>query len=204
MRRGLRRVGACANARKTALPAPTISSISPATGSPNQATPVTIVGTGFSGGGATSVTIDSVLGDFVVVDSTHITATFPVDTHLGDVYDVIVTGPGGSNTLTNGFSIPLAGIDSIENTTQSTTNTGSGSTSPECIIHGWGLLVQNISNVLVFGGSDFYEFGFSTGDDNTGDSGSIGHHATGAASIQLIGPDPFPVVFTWASHWTYT
>ncbi len=79
----------------TYIPAPTVSSILPASGSPLGGTTVTISGTDFTG--ATSVTIGgSAAAGITVVNATTITATTPVGT-LG-VRDVAVTTPGGTGT----------------------------------------------------------------------------------------------------------
>lgn len=83
-------------------PAPTVSSVSPNSGSTDGGTSVTVTGTGFSSGasvtfggaGATGVT---------VVGSTSITATTPAHA-AGEVNVVVTNTDGQSGTLTNGFT----------------------------------------------------------------------------------------------------
>ncbi|HKY43050.1 MAG TPA: IPT/TIG domain-containing protein [Pyrinomonadaceae bacterium] len=82
--------------------APTISSISPNTGSTSGGTSVTITGTGFLSGA--TVTIGGTAATNVsVVSSTSITATTPA--HAAGTVDVVVTNTDSQNaTLTNGFT----------------------------------------------------------------------------------------------------
>ncbi len=84
-----------------AATAPVVSSLSPSTGSTSGGTAVTIAGTDFTG--ATNVTIGGQAATNVsVVSATQITATTPA--HIAGAVDVVVTTPGGSGTLTNGFT----------------------------------------------------------------------------------------------------
>ncbi len=84
-----------------AAAAPVVSSLSPSTGSTSGGTAVTIAGTDFTG--ATNVTIGGQAATNVsVVSATQITATTPA--HIAGAVDVVVTTPGGSGTLTNGFT----------------------------------------------------------------------------------------------------
>ncbi|MFK3967469.1 IPT/TIG domain-containing protein [Ensifer adhaerens] len=79
----------------------TISSVSPASGSPTGGTSVTIPGTGLAG--ATTVKFGSVpAASFTVNSDTQITAVAPPGT-AGPV-DIVVTTGSGSVTLPNGFS----------------------------------------------------------------------------------------------------
>ena len=76
-------------------PAPTVTSISPSTGTTLGGTSVTITGANFTG--ATGVTIGGTAATNVsVVSATSITATTPAGT--AGTASVIVTTPGGSNT----------------------------------------------------------------------------------------------------------
>ncbi len=86
--------------------APTISAVDNTRGNAVGTTAggftVTITGTGFDTGGLTGVTFGGTSGTSLnVLDDTTATIVAPAKT-AGQV-DVIVTGPGGSNTLTNGF-----------------------------------------------------------------------------------------------------
>ncbi|HXG19026.1 MAG TPA: LamG-like jellyroll fold domain-containing protein [Methylomirabilota bacterium] len=86
----------------TPAAAPTVSSVSPASGPTSGGTSVTIAGTNFATGasvsfGGTAATTVS------VVSATSITATTPA--HAAGVVSVVVTNPDGqSGTLTNGFT----------------------------------------------------------------------------------------------------
>ncbi|WP_284758092.1 Ig-like domain repeat protein [Agrobacterium sp. fls2-241-TYG-188a] len=84
-----------------AAAAPVVISLSPSTGSTSGGTAITIAGTDFTG--ATNVTIGGQAATNVsVVSATQITATTPA--HIAGAVDVVVTTPGGSGTLTNGFT----------------------------------------------------------------------------------------------------
>ena len=83
-------------------PAPTVSSVSPNSGSTNGGTSVTITGTNFSAG-ATVTFGGTAASNVNLVSSTSITATTPA--HAAGAVNVVVTNSGGpSGTLTNGFT----------------------------------------------------------------------------------------------------
>ncbi|OCJ09077.1 hypothetical protein A6U87_09470 [Rhizobium sp. AC44/96] len=86
----------------TVIPAtPTVSSISPASGTTAGNTSVTITGTSLSG--ATAVTFGGTAATSYTVNSpTLITATTPA--HAAGAVDVAVTTPGGSAILSNGYT----------------------------------------------------------------------------------------------------
>jgi formylglycine-generating enzyme required for sulfatase activity len=82
-------------------PAPTVSSVSPTSGSTLGGTAITITGTAFTG--ASSVTVGGVAAmSVVVVSPTSITAVTPSGT--AGARNVAVTTAGGTATLTNGFT----------------------------------------------------------------------------------------------------
>ena len=83
-------------------PAPTVTSISPNSGSTTGGTSVTITGTNFASGA--TVKFDSTAASNVnVVNSTTITATSPA--HAAGTVSVVVTNANGqSGTLSNGFT----------------------------------------------------------------------------------------------------
>jgi hypothetical protein len=89
--------------------APTITTISPNSGSVEGGTPVTITGTGFVSGA--TVTIDgNAPTSVVVVNPTTITAVTPPGTDLNNANDVIVTNPNGqasNTTVTFNFTSSL-------------------------------------------------------------------------------------------------
>ena len=85
----------------TYVPAPTVSSVNPASGPTAGATNVTITGTNFQASGVTTVTFGGVPATAVVATSaTTITATTPAHTAGG--VDVVVTNPDGQASGTTG------------------------------------------------------------------------------------------------------
>ena len=77
--------------------APTVTSLSPTSGTTLGGTTVTITGTNLTG--ATAVTIGGVAAtSFTVVNATTITAVTPA--HAAGAVDVAVTTPGGTGTGT--------------------------------------------------------------------------------------------------------
>ena len=80
---------------------PTITTISPNSGSTNGGTAVTITGTNFISG-ATVTFGGTAASNVSVVSSTSITATTPA--HAAGAVNVVVADSNGSGTLTNGFT----------------------------------------------------------------------------------------------------
>jgi autotransporter passenger strand-loop-strand repeat protein len=80
-----------------AQPAPSISSISPATGPATGGTSVTINGANFVG--VTGVSFGGVAASFVVVSATKVTATAPAGT-AGQAVDITVTSAAGTSAKT--------------------------------------------------------------------------------------------------------
>jgi formylglycine-generating enzyme required for sulfatase activity len=86
---------------------PTISSVSPNTGSTSGGTAITITGTNLTG--ASSVTIGGVAATSVsVVSSTTVTAVTPAGS--AGAKTVSITTPGGTANLTSGFTYTTAGV----------------------------------------------------------------------------------------------
>ena len=81
--------------------APTISSVSPSSGSSSGGTAVTITGTNFVAG-ATVTFGGTAASNVTVSSSTSITATTPA--HAAGAVNVVVSDSNGSGTLTNGFT----------------------------------------------------------------------------------------------------
>lgn len=90
--------------------APTIASLSPASGDPAGGASVVITGTNFDSG--TTVTLGAVNATVTATTATTITITTPASTTVGQV-DVVVTNSQGSATLTGGFSYTSITIASI-------------------------------------------------------------------------------------------
>ncbi|WP_167332668.1 putative Ig domain-containing protein [Rhizobium freirei] len=97
----------------TYIAAPTVSSISPNSGSVTGGTSVTVSGTNLTG--ATSVTFGSMAASSFTVDSaTSITATVPA--HAAGAVNVAVATVGGTGTLVGGYTFlnpPVAGNVSL-------------------------------------------------------------------------------------------
>jgi len=88
-------------------PVPTVSSVSPSSGSSNGGTNLTITGTNFAAG--STVTFGGTAASNVtVVNSTTITATSPA--HAAGAVNVVVNDSNGSGTLTNGFTYTTVSV----------------------------------------------------------------------------------------------
>ena len=86
-------------------PVPTVTAISPTSGTALGGTAVTITGTNFTG--ATAVTIGGTAAtSVVVVNATTITAVTPA--HAAGVVDIVVTAPGGTGTGTGLYTYAAA------------------------------------------------------------------------------------------------
>ncbi|NMY72440.1 Ig-like domain-containing protein, partial [Pseudomonas sp. WS 5414] len=85
----------------TSSATPTLTSVTPNTGSTAGATSVTLTGTNFTGATAVSFGGTAATG-YIVNNATTITATTPA--HAAGAVNVAVTTPGGSATLTNGYT----------------------------------------------------------------------------------------------------
>jgi hypothetical protein len=78
-----------------------VASVTPATAVHAVATPVTIMGSNFTG--ATAVTIGVACTSVVVVNDGEITCITGAASVAG-TFNVVVTAPAGTGTLTNGFT----------------------------------------------------------------------------------------------------
>ncbi|WP_423064228.1 IPT/TIG domain-containing protein [Candidiatus Paracoxiella cheracis] len=107
--------------RITSTPNPI--TVSPNIGSTAGGTDVTITGSGFTG--ATEVTFDGVAAtNCTVVNDTTITCTTPP--HAVGSVNVAVTGPGGTGTLTNGFTYENLPVPSPTTVNPNTGTTAGG------------------------------------------------------------------------------
>ena len=107
-------------------PAPTVSAISPTSGSANGGTAVTITGTGFLGGATVKLGGSSATG-VTVVSSTSITATTPAHSS-GSVNVVVTNSDSQSGTLTNGYSYnPSNPAPTVSKVSPSSGSTAGGS-----------------------------------------------------------------------------
>jgi hypothetical protein len=115
-------------------PAPTVTSITPNTGTANGATSVTITGTGFLAGATVSLGGTAATG-VNVTSSTSITATTPA--HAAGAVTVVVTNTDAqSGSLNNGYTYSNA----APTVTSITPNTGSAAGGTSVTITGTGFL----------------------------------------------------------------
>ncbi len=111
----------------SAAAVPTITTVSPASGTTNGGTSVVLTGTGFTG--ATGVTFGGAAATaFTVNTDTQITATAPA--HAAGAVNVSVTTSGGTGTRTNGYTYTAASAPTVTslNVTSGTTNGGTAVT----------------------------------------------------------------------------
>ncbi len=109
-------------AGKAGFPAPTVTGVSPSSGSTLGGTNVTITGTNFTG--ATAVTIGgSVAANVTVVNATTITATTPAG--AAGPASVVVATPGGSNAANTLFTY-VAPAPTVTEVTPSSGSTAGG------------------------------------------------------------------------------
>lgn len=109
----------------SAAPVPVFSGISPASGTTEGDTTVTITGTGFTG--ATSVFIGGTAAtDLTVVSDSEITATTPAGS--AGAVNVVVTTPGGVSTGTGVYTYSSASVPVVSGITPSSGTTAGGTT----------------------------------------------------------------------------
>ena len=138
--------------------APTVTAISPTSGSTNGGTAVTIIGTNFASG--VSVTFGGTAAtNVVVVSGNSITATTPA--HAAGAVNVVVTNSSGqSGTLTNGYTYAASGTISFVQVNSGPSKIQSSNTSVavaytnsqtagdlNVVAVGWGDTVSAISSV---------------------------------------------------------
>ena len=99
----------------TSSATPTLTAVTPNNGSTTGGTSVTLTGTNFTG--ATAVSFGGIAAtSFTVNNATTITATTPA--HAAGLVNVVVTTPGGTATLTNGYtySVPAPTVGPVSAT----------------------------------------------------------------------------------------
>jgi hypothetical protein len=180
---------------------PTLGSISPSSGSLTGGTPVSIVGTNFTG--TTAVTFGGLAASaYTVNSSTSITATTPA--HAAGAVDIVVVGANGSATLTNGYayiaSLALSPADGALpagtiGVAYSQTITASGGTASYSYVVSSGALpgglLLNGSSGVISGtptASDSFSFTVTATDANA---------ATNSASYAIAVSSP-PASFTFS------
>ena len=106
--------------------APTLTLASPNSGSTAGGTSVTLTGTNLTG--ATAVTFGGTAAtSYTVTDATSIIATTPA--HAAGAVNVVVTTPGGTATLTNGYTYRLPPLSVTTSSTHVSCNGGGNGTA---------------------------------------------------------------------------
>jgi parallel beta-helix repeat protein len=119
------------------IPAPTVASCSPGQALQGQC-PITVVISGTSFDGATSVSFGSgiTVNSFAVNSATQITANICIDGSAAPgAYDVSVTTPGGTGTLTGGFTVvPLHQLIGVGSSPSNSVSTGPPGFTPPVVL----------------------------------------------------------------------
>src|SRR6185436_12254133 len=173
-------------------PAPTVSAITPTSGTANGGTAVTITGTGFLAGATVKLGGTSATG-VTVVNSTSITATTPA--HAAGAVSVVVTNSDAqSGTLTNGYTYtttnPAPTVSAI------TPNSGTTAGGTAVTITGTGFLA---GATVKLGGTS------ATGVtvvNSTSITATTAAHAAGAVSVVVTNTDAQSGTLT--NGFTYT
>ena len=173
-------------------PAPTVTSITPNTGTTDGGIGVTITGTGFLVGATVKLGGTAATG-VTVVNSTSITATVPA--HSAGAVNVVVTNTDAqSGTLTNGYTytaiIPAPTVTSIA------PNTGTVNGGTPVTISGTGFLA---GATVKLGGTAATAV---TVVNSTSITATTAAHAAGAVSVVVTNTDT--QTGTLASGYTYT
>jgi hypothetical protein len=174
--------------------APSVSAVSPSSGSTSGATSVTITGTGFTG--ATAVTFGGTAATNVVVNSaTSITATSPA--HAAGVTNVRVTTPVGQSavvTPTDQFTYAVAVAPSVSAVSPSSGSTAGGTS---VTIAGTGFTG---ATAVSFGGVAATNVVVNSSTSVTVTSPA---HAAGVTNVRVTGPAGQSAVVTPADQFTY-
>jgi hypothetical protein len=171
-------------------PAPTVTDLTPVSGSTSGGTAITITGTDFAAGATVSIGGISATG-VTIVDSTTITATTPA--HAFGIINVVVTNlDGRAATLANAFTYvaPAPTVTAINPTS------GSSSGGTAVTITGTGFLA---GAAVTIGGTAATAV---TVVNNTTITATTPAHAAGAVSITVTNPDAQSA--TLANGFTFT
>jgi hypothetical protein len=163
----------------TTNPAPTVSGVSPTSGTTAGGTPVTINGTGFLAGA--SVTFGGTAATNVVLGgSTSITATTPA--HAAGAVNVVVTNTDGqSGPLTNGYTYTASNPAPTVSGVSPTSGTTAGGTP--VTINGTGFLA---GASVTFGGTAATNVVFGS---STSITATTPAHAAGAVNVVVTNTD---------------
>jgi hypothetical protein len=163
----------------SSAPAPTVTSISPNTGTTNGGTGVTITGTGFQSGATVSLG-GSAATSVNVVSSTSITATTAA--HAAGASNVLVTNSDGqSGTLPNGYSYIVS--NPAPKVTAITPNSGPATGGTTVTITGTGFLT---GAAVTLGGTAASGVNVVS---STSITATAAAHAAGAVSVVVTNSD---------------
>jgi hypothetical protein len=176
----------------TAIPAPTVTSITPNSGTTKGGTPVTITGTNFLTGATVRVGGGTATG-VTVVSSTSITANTPPHS-AGPGTVVVVNTDGQGASLANGFTYVV--INSAPTVTSITPNSGTINGGTTVTITGTGFLA---GATVKLGGTAASAVTVVTGGTITATTPA---HAVGAVSVVVTNTDSQSG--TLANGYTYT
>src|SRR5438067_4164814 len=173
-------------------PAPTVSAISPNSGTANGGTAVTITGTGFLAGATVTLGGTAATG-VTVVNSTSITATTAA--HAAGTVNVVVTNTDAqSGTLTNGYT--YTGTNPAPTVSAISPNSGTANGGTAVTITGTGFLA---GATVTLGGTA------ATGVtvvNSTSLMGTTAVHAEGAVDVVVTNSDAQSGTFS--NGYTYT
>lgn len=164
----------------SAMPQPTVNSITSNYGTPAAGNTITINGTGFSGvTGASGVTFGGVNATSYTVDSsTKITAVVPA--HVAGTVEVVVTGTEGSSPTDGPWNdYVYAGTPTITSVTPSRGTLTGGTT---VTINGTGFYGMSGASAVTFGGTNAASY---TVDSPTKITAKTPAHALGAVNVAV-------------------
>lgn len=162
----------------TYVPAPTLASVSPTSGSGNGGTQVTLTGTNFVAGATVSFG-GTAATNVTVASATSITATTPA--HAAGAVDVVVTNPDGQKaTLANGFTFNPVAAPVV-----SGVNPNRGPSAGGTVVTLTGANFANGATVTIGGVAATNVVVSST----TSLTATTGGHAAGAVDVVVRNPD---------------
>lgn len=184
---------AYAGTAPTPVPAPTLTTVAPATGPIAGGTTLTLTGTGFTAGEITAVRLGGVSRPFTITSPTTIT----IVTQAGGAgpVDVVIEGTSGSVTKAGGFtfSLPPMTVTSLDPTTGPLTG------EIYVTVNGTNLTDERIASVT-FGGTPASSYSWSGGD--TSFQVQPPPHAAGAVTVVVVG-EPGTASVTLPNAFTY-
>ncbi|MBZ7927312.1 IPT/TIG domain-containing protein (plasmid) [Ensifer adhaerens] len=131
----------------TYVAAPTVTSVSPATGPTGGGTTIIITGTGFSAANATgAVKFGTTNATYTINSATQITATAPANS--AGTYDITVTTPGGTSATSANDQYTYVSAPTVTSTSPTSGPTGGGTT---VTITGTGFSAASGTGAVKFG-----------------------------------------------------